>query len=81
LYNFKILYVKKTENAKIDALSKKLKYFFNKTHINYAVLKQNGDSLVFNKKKLFLITKIKYRVENLKFFQVYKKNFIAIKAF
>jgi transposase InsO family protein len=51
-YNFRISYVKGTENARADALSRKPEYLENKTHESHAVLKQDGDSLVFNRKEI-----------------------------
>jgi hypothetical protein len=49
LYNFRILYIKGLENARADALSQKLEYLSNKTHKSRAILKTDGDLLVFNK--------------------------------
>jgi hypothetical protein len=47
-YNFRISYVKGTENARADALSRKPEYLNNKKHESRAILKQEEDSLVFN---------------------------------
>jgi hypothetical protein len=52
LYNFRILYVKGLENAKADALSRKPEYLSNKTHKSRAILRADGDLLVFNKQQL-----------------------------
>jgi hypothetical protein len=49
LYNFRILYIKGLENAKADALSRKPEYLSNKTHKSQAILRADGDLLVFNK--------------------------------
>jgi hypothetical protein len=49
LYNFRILYVKGLENARVDALSQKPEYLSNKTYKSRAILKTDGDLLVFNK--------------------------------
>jgi hypothetical protein len=51
-YNFRISYVKGTENARADALSRKPEYEENKTHESYAILKQEDNALVFNKAQL-----------------------------
>ena len=55
-FNFRISYIKGTENARADALSRKPEYLQNKTHESHAVLKQDGDSLVFNRKELATIS-------------------------
>ena len=47
-YNFRISYVKGTENARADALSRKPEYLNNKKHESRAIFKQEEDSLVFN---------------------------------
>jgi len=47
-YNFKISYVKGTDNARADALSRKPEYLENKTHPSHAILKEDEDGLVFN---------------------------------
>ena len=47
-YNFRISYVKGTENARADALSRKPEYLSNKTHESRAILRTDQDSLVFN---------------------------------
>jgi hypothetical protein len=52
LYNFRILYVKGLKNAKADALSQKPEYLSNKTYKSRAILKTDGDLLVFNKQQL-----------------------------
>ena len=49
IYNFKIIYIKGTENTRADALSRKPEYLSNKIHKLRAILKQDGDLLVFNK--------------------------------
>jgi hypothetical protein len=49
IYNFRILYIKGTKNAKVNTLSKKLKYFNNKINKFYIILKNNRNILVFNK--------------------------------
>jgi hypothetical protein len=58
LYNFRILYVKGSENAKADALSRKPEYLSNKTHKSRAILRADGDSLVFNKQQLAVTTRL-----------------------
>ena len=57
-YNFIISYVKGTKNARADALSRKPEYHTNKTHESRAILREDGDSLVFNKPQLALIVKL-----------------------
>jgi hypothetical protein len=52
LYNFRILYVKGSKNARADALSQKSEYLSNKTHKSQAILRTNSDLLVFNKQQL-----------------------------
>ncbi len=47
-YNFKISYVKGSENARADALSRKPEYLKNKTYVSRAILKSDGDDLTFN---------------------------------
>jgi hypothetical protein len=51
-YNFKISYVKGSENARADALSRKPEYLENKTHVSRAILKSDGDDLTFNHMEL-----------------------------
>ena len=51
-YNFRISYVKGSENARADALSRKPEYQSNQTHESFAIFKQETDSLVFNKREL-----------------------------
>ena len=51
-YNFRILYVKGTENARVDALSRKPEYLNNKTHLLYIIFQQDGKSLVFHRQHL-----------------------------
>ena len=51
-YNFRISYVKGSENIRADALSRKPEYQSNKTHESRAILKEDGDSLVYNKQQL-----------------------------
>ena len=58
IYNFKITYIKGTENTQADALSRKPEYLSNKTYELRVILKQDGDSLVFNKQQLVLITRV-----------------------
>jgi hypothetical protein len=55
-YNFKILYVKGTDNARVDALSRKLEYLENKTHPSHTILKEDEDGLVFNHKVIAATT-------------------------
>ena len=38
-FNFRILYIKGSENARADALSKKPEYLLNKTHESYTILR------------------------------------------
>jgi hypothetical protein len=52
LYNFRISYIKGTENARADALSRKPEYEENKTYELYMILKQEDNVLVFNKVQL-----------------------------
>jgi hypothetical protein len=58
-YNFKIHYVKGTENARADVLSKKLEYVSNKTLLTRAILKTDGSSLVYNRTQLAAISRLK----------------------
>jgi hypothetical protein len=58
LYNFRISYVKGSENARADALSRKPEYLSNKTHESRAILRADGDSLVFNKQQLAVTTRL-----------------------
>jgi len=51
-YNFRISYIKGTENARADALSRKPEYTSNKTHKSRAILKQDRETLVFNTQQL-----------------------------
>ena len=48
----RISYVKGTEIARADALSRKPEYLANKTHESHTVLRQDGDSLVVNQRQL-----------------------------
>ncbi len=48
MYNFKILYVKGSKNARADALSRKPEYLENKTYVSRAILKSDRDDLTFN---------------------------------
>jgi hypothetical protein len=58
-YNFRISYVKGTENARADALSRKPEYLSNKTNESRAILKNDGDTLVFNTQQLAATTKLR----------------------
>ena len=49
IYNFRIIYIKGTENARANALSRKPEYLSNKIYELRVILKQDSDSLVFNK--------------------------------
>jgi hypothetical protein len=51
-YNFTISYVKGTENARADALSRKPEYMRNSQPVSHAILRQDGDSLVRNDMQL-----------------------------
>ncbi|RAL58210.1 hypothetical protein DID88_002313 [Monilinia fructigena] len=51
-YNFKISYVKGSENARADALSRKPEYQENKSYESYAIFKKEGESLVYNAPQL-----------------------------
>jgi len=51
-YNFRISYVKGSENARADALSRKPEYQENKTYESYAIFKKDGESLVYNAPQL-----------------------------
>jgi hypothetical protein len=57
-YNFRISYVKGTENARADALSRKPEYLSNKTNESRIILKHDGDSLVFNTQQLAATTRL-----------------------
>jgi hypothetical protein len=59
MYNFKILYVKGTENARADALSRKEEYQEEGKSESHAIFRQEGDSLVFNSAQLATMTKIR----------------------
>jgi hypothetical protein len=48
IYNFQILYIKGIENARVNTLSKKLKYFSNKINESRTILRNNRDILIFN---------------------------------
>jgi hypothetical protein len=50
--NFRISYVKGTDNARADALSRKPEYLSNKTHPSHTILREDGDSLVLNQREL-----------------------------
>lgn len=56
-YNFKISYVKGTENARADALSRKPEYVGNKTNMSHAILKDQDQGLVFNHKELAVVSR------------------------
>ena len=58
VYNFKISYTKRSENAKVDVLSKKLEYLENKTYLSYAILRAKPDGLVFNTIELIIISRL-----------------------
>lgn len=57
-FNFRISYVKGTENARADALSRKPEYLSNKTHPSHAILKAEGDGLVYNVRQLAVIERM-----------------------
>jgi hypothetical protein len=58
LYNFRILYIKGLENTRADALSRKPEYLSNKTYKSQAILKTDGDLLVFNKQQLAVTARL-----------------------
>jgi len=50
LYNFQIQYWKKSENLKIDVLSRRADHMTDKSQINQIILQQNqNDFIVYNK--------------------------------
>ncbi len=51
-YNFRISYVKGSENGRADALSRKPEYVSNKTHPSHAILRLEGDTLVANTQQI-----------------------------
>jgi len=49
-YNFQIQYWKKSENSKINVLSRRADYLTDKSQINQTILQENSDdSIVYNK--------------------------------
>ena len=58
VYNFKISYIKGTENTRADTLSRKPEYLENKTYPLYAILKAKPDGLVFNTIELTIISRL-----------------------
>ena len=58
VYNFKISYIKGTENIRTDTLSRKPEYLENKTYPSYAILKVEPDGLVFNTVELTIISRL-----------------------
>ena len=58
VYNFKISYIKGSEDTRVDALSKKLEYLKNKTYPLYAILKAELDGLVFNAIEITIISRL-----------------------
>ena len=46
LYNFQIQYQKKSENSKINILSKKANHMTDKSQINQTILQKNSDDLI-----------------------------------
>ncbi len=49
-YNFQIQYWKKSENSKIDVLSRKADHMTDKSQVNQTILQENSnDSIVYNK--------------------------------
>ncbi len=55
MYNFKILYIKESENARADTLSRKPEYLKNKIYVLRAILKSDKDDLTFNYMELAAI--------------------------
>jgi len=50
LYNFQIQYWKRSENSKIDVLSKRADHMTDKSQINQTILQKNSDdSIVYNR--------------------------------
>ena len=58
VYNFKISYVKGTENTRADTLSRKPEYLENKTYPSYAIPKSEPDGLVFNTIELAILSRL-----------------------
>jgi hypothetical protein len=79
-YNFRISYVKGSENARADALSRKPEYLSNKTHESHAILKQEGDSLVFNKQQLAATSRLEQDAFTQGIHQGYAKDQVALRA-
>ncbi len=48
MYNFKILYIKGSKNARANTLSRKPEYLKNKIYVSRAILKSDRDNLTFN---------------------------------
>jgi transposase InsO family protein len=76
-YNFRISYVKGTENARADALSRKPEYLANKTHVSRAILKQEEDGLTFNHMELAATLVVTTDYWTPEFKQQYDKDTIA----
>jgi len=58
-YKFKILYISKKENDRVDALSRRSDHIKTKKSFNQSILKINNDeSLLINKHKLNAILRI-----------------------
>jgi hypothetical protein len=79
-YNFRILYVKGTENARADALSRKPEYLSNKTHESHAILKQDGETLVFNRQQLAATSRLQQGAFTQDIHRGYAKDQVALRA-
>ena len=57
-YNFRISYVKGTENGRADALSRKPEYLENKRHVSHAILTADESGLHYNTPQLAATVRI-----------------------
>jgi RNase H-like domain found in reverse transcriptase len=61
-YNFRITYRKGSENAKADALSRRSDYMSQNTHETYAIFRQEGEDIVYNRPELAAMVTVDYEL-------------------
>ncbi|KAJ8058384.1 hypothetical protein OCU04_012576 [Sclerotinia nivalis] len=77
VYNFRISYIKGTENGKADTLSRKPEYLQNKVHKTYTILKEKDSVLIHNKLQLAASSRIDYSTIKEQLKAEYKRNATA----
>lgn len=77
-YNFRILYIKKLENIRINIFNRKLEYQKNKIYKLYIIFKKDSESLIYNVLQFIVIYLLKDNHFRKQIQLYYNKNTIII---